>query len=114
MPTNDWQCPKCGEARWDLYQPALLQIPPPCECGEVMERLWSISGRSGGQVWPYVTANITGSPIEVKSPGHLRELEKRHGVRLRDDSAFVEKRVEATGKGPKWVEGSGRGMPGCW
>lgn len=113
MPVHDWKCDRCGDVQRDVYQPRLAAEPPVC-CRIPMERLWSTSSGSGGGSYPYVTSNITGSPIEVRSPGHERELCRKHGVRKRDDAGWVDTRVEATGRGPRVIEGSGRGMPGCW
>jgi hypothetical protein len=45
-----------------------------------------------GAAFPYVTRNITrdGSPVEVTSLAHLRQLERQHGVRNRDDADFID------------------------
>jgi hypothetical protein len=84
-----------------------------------MVRDWHAEARTHrpGAVFPYITRNITGEPIEVRSHGHLKELCKEHGVRLRDDNAFIDSEYQGydirTGK-QNYSEGSGRGLPGQW
>lgn len=120
MPTFDFECPTkacfLGLKR-DVYLPLLSSEPPTCaDCGKVMERVWSITKRDATSVYPYTTKNITGKPIEIRSPGHLKEIEKRHGVRLRDDAAYVTQRWEGYDPMTKKhvYKESGAGMPGCW
>ena len=67
--------------------------------------------------FPFTTTHFDGTPVEVTSEGHLRELCKIHNVTHRPDVAWVEKRMEGydprTGK-YIYKEGSGAGLPGCW
>jgi hypothetical protein len=91
------------------------------ECGEEGHPWWDhetgYKQYSGETSYPYVTTHITGKPIEVTGPGHERELCRIHGVRKRDDAAWVEKRYlgvdPRTGK-QRYSEGSGMGLPGVW
>jgi hypothetical protein len=52
-------------------------------------------GHKPASVFPYVTKEITGEPIEIRSLEHQREVCKQHGVRLRDDAAWVDEQVES-------------------
>lgn len=95
-----------------------------------MVRVWTLGNNDvGSQTFPYITRNITkdGSPVEVKSPGHLKELCKRHGVIPRPDNGWKEteyKGYQPGGLDPRtheykkgkqvYREGSGRGLPGSW
>jgi hypothetical protein len=82
-----------------------------------MDRVWSSPGQNASNGYPYVTSNITGSPIEVRSPGHEAELCKVHRVVKRDDMAWIEKRYEGFDlktKKQQYTEGSGRGLKGQW
>jgi len=67
--------------------------------------------------FPYITSNISGKPIEVRSLEHEQALCKEYGVTKRDDQAWLEKEQVGhdwkTGK-PIYWEPSGRGMPGSW
>lgn len=83
-----------------------------CDC--VMERDLTVEARTHvpGNAFPYVTRNITrdGSPVEVTSLAHLRQLEKIHGVRNRDDADFIDEQWQ--GYDPRSGEqhyGGGRG-----
>lgn len=84
-----------------------------------MERDWHGEARrhTPGSAFPYITSNITGKPIEVRSIEHERELCQLHGVVKRDDQAWLEKVQVGHDwkKGvPIYYEPSGRGMPGSW
>ncbi len=113
MPIYAWQCNSCRRES-EGYIPAWNDPNPPCECGGTQERIWRVTRHHAASVFPYVTSNITGSPIEITSESHLQSVCKAAGVTPRPDAAWIEKSLEATSKGPKWHEGSGRGMPGCW
>jgi hypothetical protein len=94
-----------------------------------MERDWHAEARRHrpGSAFPFVTKNISGSPIEVRDEGHLRDLCKQYGVVQRNDAAWTEPAEERWVQGKfnrhtlKWEgqgmyrrEGSGRGLPGAW
>lgn len=70
----------------------------------------------GYGVFPYTTSHLTGKPVEITSPRHLRELEKKHHVKLRDDVAYVNQ--EYKGYDPftkkQIYNESGRGVKGQW
>jgi hypothetical protein len=104
-----WKCEECGaDAQRDLTVEARNHVP--------------------ASAYPYVTKNLNGRPIEVKSAAHLRDLCKQYGKVLRDDAAFIDEdndyRVEpgrfdrASGRliPPKvvYLNGSGRGNKGSW
>lgn len=92
---------------------------PVCACGAEMERDYmdEHARHVPSSGFPYVTSNITGSPIEVTDLGHERELCRIHGVTKRDDAAWLTKEHAGldwrTGK-PIYRESSGVGDPGCW
>jgi hypothetical protein len=93
---------------------------PTCShCEQVMERDYmdEHSRHTPASGFPYVTSNITGSPITVTDLGHERELCRIHGVTKRDDAAWLTKEHAGldwrTGK-PIYRESSGVGDPGCW
>ena len=67
---------------------------PACACGGESEKIWKITPRTGYQIFPYVTTHLTGEPIEITSESHLHELEREHGVRLRDDKTWLEEEYQ--------------------
>jgi hypothetical protein len=94
-------------------------------CGKPMERDYRTEhfGHKPASIFPYVTKDITGEPIEIRSIEHQREVCKQYGVRLRDDAAWVDEQVETEayktpdgqwGTRPRYTRGNGRGMPGSW
>lgn len=117
MPVYDWKCSACPfeeEAFVETWRDLRS-----CElCSAPMEKVWSLSAEHrAASGYPYITKNITGEAIEVKSPGHERELCKLHGVNKRDDKAWENQ--EYLGWDPKarrqrYKEGNGVGTPGCW
>jgi hypothetical protein len=117
MPIYDFKCPKCGAAKLDVYVPNFTDRPR-CNCSETMEKLWSSYGNSSGSsIYPYTTTHITGEPIEIRSPAHLRSIEKEHGVRLRDDAGFLTQEYQGYDIRTRkqiYKESSGVGMPNCW
>jgi putative FmdB family regulatory protein len=113
---------RCGCGRTDEHYFPLRDSHPLAKCGECgkeMERDLTVeaSNHIPGSAFPYITKNITGSPIEVRSEAHLQQLCKEHNVTHRDDTAWIEKSYEGidfrTGK-HIYHEGSGLGVPGCW
>ena len=117
MPVYQFGCKKKECAKeWEAYLPSFNSKNPKCECGGKGERVWKITSRTGYGIFPYTTSNLTGSPIEITSPAHLRSLEKKHGVRLRDDVAYINQ--EWRGYDPvtkkQIYNESGRGMKGQW
>lgn len=108
-----WQCQKCGKED-EGYLASYSMADPPCPCGGPRDRIWRVTRHHATSIFPYVTSNITGSPVEVTSQSHLDSLCKAAGVTHRPDVAWIEKEMEATPSGPKWREGSGRGLPGSW
>ncbi len=65
-----------------------------CRCGAKMEHDLSVEVTTHipSSAFPYITNHISGSPIEVQSLAHLRQLEKQYNVRNRDDAEFIEER----------------------
>jgi hypothetical protein len=131
VPCYEFSCPEsdCQEfatewrAKWSADRPSCPTH------GKEMERDWHAEARGHrpGQAYPYITKNITGSPIEVRDAGHLRELCKTHGLIPRQDAAWLEPAEEKWNQGKfdwrelKWKgqgytrkEGTGQGMPGVW
>ncbi len=100
------------EHGFEKYLPLRGDPNPPCEvCQGPTERVWSLgSHHVGSSTFPYVTKNITGKPIEIKSASHLEQVCKQYGVTHRDDEAWVEKRFE----NGKYIESSGQGMKRTW
>lgn len=91
-----------------------------CEtCESPMARDLTVEARTHRPAsgFPYITKNITGEPIEVRSAVHEAELCRIHGVAKRDDQAWLGKEHVGhdwrTGK-PIYYEPSGRGLPGSW
>lgn len=126
MPAYCFECEKCGQGRevwlWIAQKP---ETPECHNCQLPMERDYHAEhfGHKPASAFPYWTSNITGEPIEVKSSAHQAELCKLHGVRLRDDSAWIDEQVETEayktkdgqwGTRPRYTRGNGRGMPGSW
>lgn len=64
----DDRCPDCGAIRF-------FGDWPWCPHG-------SSTMKSGGGLFPYTTCHISGTPIQVESLHHVRQLEKRYGVVL--------------------------------
>jgi len=119
MPLYQLECAKCGNSV-ERYLALRGDPNPKCEmpdCGGETERVWAGRQRGATSIFPYVTTHLTGQPIEIKSASHLRSLEKQHGVRLRDDAAYTDKRWDGYDfktRQHRYSEGSGRGMPGSW
>lgn len=118
MPTYDFRC-EAGHV-FEGYLPLRATENPPCgECGKPVERLISTNRHIPASAYPYVTKNIhkDGKAIEVRSPSHEAELCKIHGVRKRDDAAFLTQEYLGvdfrTGK-QIYRERSGVGEKGCW
>lgn len=119
MPIYDFLCPSCETGHLDRYVPGIGETIPCVDCGTKTEIVWSITPRDGMSVYPYVTRNITkdGSPVEVKSALHLKELCRKHGVTPRDDSAWITKEwhgYDWKTKRQVYTESTGVGDPGCW
>lgn len=121
MPVYAFQCTGCAK-EWEAFLVSYSSDNPACEDCAVedapkVERIWAVSKRSGYQIFPYTTSNLTGKPIEIKDAKHLKQLEKKFNVRLRDDAAYNNQEYAGydrkTGK-QVYKEGSGRGMPGQW
>ena len=106
MPTYCFICEKCNKTeslwKWVMEKPEA----PEC-CSVPMDRDYRTEhfGHKPASGFPYVTKNITGEPIEIKSIEHERQVCKRYGVRKRDDAGYIDEHMG---------EGSGRGLPGSW
>lgn len=117
MPIYHLECGACAHS-FERYHQRFSDPNAACEkCGGATERVWQDIQRGATQIFPYTTTHLTGEPIEIRSAKHLRQLEKQHGVQLRDDVAYTEKRyVGYDWRTRKQVyrEGAGVGSPGCW
>jgi hypothetical protein len=87
---------------------------PPCEkCGGVTERDYHVehTGHIPGGAWPIVTTHLDGTPREVTSEAHMKQLCKQFGKVHRPDAAFVEKVSVVNRKTGRveYREGSGDG-----
>lgn len=94
MPIYGFRCTKDEKHTEEHYYPFRSEeLGRACEsCGAPMVRDLRVEARTHipSSAFPYVTKNITGKPIVVRSSEHLRQLEKEHGVRLRDDCEYIE------------------------
>ena len=65
---------------------------PDCLSAEKVEKVWHTGNtrNEAASVYPYITTNINGSPIEVQSSRHLSQLERQYNVRLRDDRSYID------------------------
>lgn len=119
MPIYGFRCEGCGKTEEHYFSVRDEHPTVVCGCGKVSERDLMAEARNHipGSAFPYITTNITGKPIEIRSEAHLQEVCKMNGVVPRPDAAFLEKRYEGldfrTGK-QRYSEGSGRGLPGSW
>lgn len=123
MPIFDFACPTvgCGGFKVDVYLPLRSSEKPLClDCNTRMETCLALGNQHiAASAFPYVTKNIhpDGKAIEVRSPGHLKELCKTFNVTPRDDAAFIEKEwlgYDMRTKKHVYREGAGVGLPGCW
>ena len=116
MPIYQFECEACKKG-FERYLSLRKEKNPPCECGGATQRVWALGVKQkGDSVYPYITKNITGKPLEITSASHLEKVCKENGVVNRADTAWLEKTHEGCdrkGK-PVYREGSGLGMPGCW
>lgn len=96
-----------------------------CEkCGETLTvGAWPFCPHPGNvslvssKIYPYTTRHISGQPMEITSAAHERAVFAAHGIRQRDDAAFLNKEYLGYNwktKQQEYKEGNGVGMPGCW
>jgi len=83
MPLFAYRCPLCGESSDELHGRNDNQVIP-CEvCKTPMKKLLS-SGkfkyRAGSFFEPFITEDITGEPVQVKSKDHLHQLCRKHNL----------------------------------
>jgi hypothetical protein len=81
MPLRDFQCDSCGGTQERFYW--ATQGTPRCTCGGALTQLPLSEGVfRKTNVFPYVLTHLDGkgTPIEIQSLAHLRQLEKQHGV----------------------------------
>ena len=94
MPIYSYECnAEETPVRFEAYVPRCDSPLPECPgCGksDKLEKIWTITQRGGQSVYPYITTNINGKPIEVKSSRHLSQLERQYNVRLRDDRSYID------------------------
>lgn len=119
MPIYQYECGTC-EGQFEAYVALTSSENPPCEkegCGGQTERIWKISKHTPASVFPFVTKNLNGQPIEVRSAAHLEELCKIHGKTHRPDAAWIDTEYLGYDRKTKrqvYKEGRGVGLPGCW
>lgn len=95
MPQYLWRCFAHPKNTLSVFGSVTdKRTDPPCpECGELMDRDYQAEHSSRPATalgFPFVTTHFDGTPVEVRDAGHLRDLCKTHGVRLRDDAGWVE------------------------
>ena len=82
MPLRDFKCKACEltqERFYHLHEADSLT----CEkCEGALEKLPLTAAYGKTSVFPFTSTHVDGSgkPVTVESIGHLRALEKRHGV----------------------------------
>lgn len=129
MPCFEYRCDDdaCPERAKEWKSKWTADVPA-CPAHGPMVRNWQSEARvrDAANGYPFVTKNITGSPIEVTDPAHHRALCKTYGKVHRDDAAWIEEdcaytptivRDPETGKRVTKIvydRGSGRGLPGSW
>jgi putative FmdB family regulatory protein len=81
MPLYDVECTKCFKV-FEAFKP-LKELPEgfTCECGGTAR----IVVKKANRDWfrPHINEHFDGTPIEVTSKKHLRELCKKYGVYCR-------------------------------
>ncbi len=94
MPIYGFRCTRNEKHTEEHYYPVRGEVAErECEtCGAAMTRDLRVEARNHvpASAFPYVTKNITGKPIVVKSSAHLEQLQREHGVRLRDDCEYID------------------------
>lgn len=118
MPIYSFECQNCKH-QYDAYVPRIGATSPCSQCqSETVEKIWTTTVHSSvASAFPYITTNITGSPIEIKSAKHLEQVCREHGVTHRPDNAFLSKEYKGYSfrhNKQIYTEGSGLGMPGSW
>ena len=124
MPIFDFVCD--NDHHFERFCKKSTFVPKCPVCGEEGEKIFSPSSKKSGEAgreYPFVTKDLTGEPIEIRSAGHEREvlsqIERETGekIRKRDDAAFLTKEHAGTdwrtGE-PLYSESSGAGLPGSW
>lgn len=92
MPTYTYYCKKCNHEEDHIFPmrgtpDRLVHIG----CGETMRRIFKAPQVHVRQ--PYVTSNITGEPVEIRSARQEEDLCNRHGVaRIMDGESSVVKK----------------------
>jgi len=71
MHNGDWRCEQCGT---ELFIGAF----PFCRGNP--ENHGKYLTKSGNGIFPYVTTNVNGKPMQIESLHHLRKIEKQYGV----------------------------------
>lgn len=98
MPCYEFVCETTGcEERVKEWRPRWTPDRPACPThGDLMERDYHAEARrhTPGSSFPFVTKNITGSPIEVRDQGHLNDLLRANGLVQRDDAQWCEPMTE--------------------
>ena len=85
MPLYESECRQCGY-RQEYYSPIITTESKPCQkCGQPTDRVFS--AYVAKTFTPFTTRNLTGdgTPVTIRGPGQLRQMEAEHGVKLVDD-----------------------------
>ena len=84
MPLRDLKCNECGESGEQYYQVLNGEIELPVCCGQPMEVMPLSAGhiRVKTAIFPFTSTHVSGDgkPVVVHDMGHLRQLERHHGV----------------------------------
>jgi len=80
MPLYDFQCLKCKK-KFEAFSRIDDRLGMKCKCGGKTSVLLSTANKDWFR--KHINEDFDGTPIEVKSKGHLKELCKKHGVYAR-------------------------------
>lgn len=80
MPLYDFKCNECGEEFEDISPASAIAKAWCPQCKEVKDVTVLITKANKDWFVPHINDDFDGTPIEVTSRKHLRELCKKHGV----------------------------------
>lgn len=79
MPLYDFKCTTCQKAFED-FRPIADRFSAPCPYCNGGIGTFIMSSIRKSSIYPFVTEDFDGTPTEVKSRSHYRELCRKHGV----------------------------------
>jgi len=100
VPIYEYSCRKClGRFEHLSLRPHEILTEACPRCGELGDRVYSVTQMK--VFHPFTTKNILpgGSPVTVKGPGQLRQLEAEHHVRMMDADAPPPQTIPTIGGG---------------